>query len=386
MISASARPNTRPLKTPTSYGRCGCIAREARTTSRSPTAGGRGCTTLASGSRKSSTSSTFATCSPRPAGCKPGTGPRAARHLQRILFVPARPRRAPRRAVQQRLPHRRSGFRADPMGLEGPAATNAVGRAGAEKLVRGRQRVRGSHRLCPAACCATDRRPIAWRPLTAFLLAFPALFSIVNPIGGAFIFNEVTAEYSHADRVRVSRPHRRLCALHHARRALGRCVHPELFRHHARRAARRGRRRRGATGVGVAYRPGAREVRKQAQANARPPVLFDMAFFPLTMPFTTGPGTIAVAITLGSERPRTRGVCWLLHRQSAPRRSPMAATDLAALSLRRPDLQPNGCFRAAHDFAHERLPAAMHWCADHGDGIRRRRYVVPGECAAGSVS
>jgi multiple antibiotic resistance protein len=29
----------------------------------------------------------------------------------------------------------------------------------------------------------------------------------------------------------------------------------------------------------------------------------DLAFFPLTLPFTTGPGTIAVAITLGAERP-----------------------------------------------------------------------------------
>ena len=28
-----------------------------------------------------------------------------------------------------------------------------------------------------------------------------------------------------------------------------------------------------------------------------------MAFFPLTMPFTTGPGTIAVAVALGAERP-----------------------------------------------------------------------------------
>jgi multiple antibiotic resistance protein len=28
-----------------------------------------------------------------------------------------------------------------------------------------------------------------------------------------------------------------------------------------------------------------------------------MAFFPLTMPFTTGPGTISVAISLGAERP-----------------------------------------------------------------------------------
>ncbi|MFD0933970.1 MarC family protein, partial [Methylobacterium trifolii] len=31
--------------------------------------------------------------------------------------------------------------------------------------------------------------------------------------------------------------------------------------------------------------------------------LAEIAFFPLTLPFTTGPGTIAVAITLGSNRP-----------------------------------------------------------------------------------
>jgi multiple antibiotic resistance protein len=30
-----------------------------------------------------------------------------------------------------------------------------------------------------------------------------------------------------------------------------------------------------------------------------------LAFFPLTLPFTTGPGTIAVAITIGAERPAT---------------------------------------------------------------------------------
>ena len=29
----------------------------------------------------------------------------------------------------------------------------------------------------------------------------------------------------------------------------------------------------------------------------------DVAFFPLTMPFTAGPGTISVAIALGAERP-----------------------------------------------------------------------------------
>jgi len=32
-----------------------------------------------------------------------------------------------------------------------------------------------------------------------------------------------------------------------------------------------------------------------------------LAFFPLALPFTTGPGTIAVAITLGAERPDGAG-------------------------------------------------------------------------------
>ncbi len=35
----------------------------------------------------------------------------------------------------------------------------------------------------------------------SFLLAFSALFSIVNPIGSALIFSQVTAERSHAERV-----------------------------------------------------------------------------------------------------------------------------------------------------------------------------------------
>ena len=63
-------------------------------------------------------------------------------------------------------------------------------------------------------------------------------------------------------------------------------------------------------------RPEAREARKQAEASgsrdgasperrseAPPGTLSEIAFFPLTLPFTTGPGTIAVAITLGANRP-----------------------------------------------------------------------------------
>src|SRR5271156_1568972 len=39
----------------------------------------------------------------------------------------------------------------------------------------------------------------------AFLLAFPALFSIVNPFAGAIIFNQVTAFQLHAERVVLAR-------------------------------------------------------------------------------------------------------------------------------------------------------------------------------------
>src|ERR1700739_2848680 len=41
--------------------------------------------------------------------------------------------------------------------------------------------------------------------LAAFLLAVPALFSIVNPLGGAIIFHEVTALQDHARRIALAR-------------------------------------------------------------------------------------------------------------------------------------------------------------------------------------
>src|SRR5271154_5501762 len=38
----------------------------------------------------------------------------------------------------------------------------------------------------------------------AFLLAFPSLFSIINPIGGAFIFYGVTRDFSAADKEKAA--------------------------------------------------------------------------------------------------------------------------------------------------------------------------------------
>jgi multiple antibiotic resistance protein len=49
--------------------------------------------------------------------------------------------------------------------------------------------------------------------------------------------------------------------------------------------------------------PEQNEDRKQEQAAPAADASSDVAFFPLTMPFTTGPGTISVAIALSANQP-----------------------------------------------------------------------------------
>jgi len=136
----------------------------------------------------------------------------------------------------------------------------------------------------------------------SFLIAFPALFSIVNPPGGALIYHQVTADRGHAERVRLAwrvalyAAAVMLVALWAGASLIGffGVTLPAL---------------RIAGGLVVAARawellsaPQHQEDRKQAQA-APAAGAEDVAFFPLTMPFTAGPGTIAVAIALGANRP-----------------------------------------------------------------------------------
>ncbi|WP_342105522.1 MarC family protein [Methylobacterium sp. SI9] len=148
-----------------------------------------------------------------------------------------------------------------------------------------------------------------------FLLALSGLIAIVNPIGGAFIFAQVTSAYSHAERVLLSRR----IGVYAALVMLGAlwAGTPILNFFGVTLAALRiaG----GLVVMSSAWtqlnRPEAREARKQAEAlgssgrgaaapsEPAPAALSEIAFFPLTLPFTTGPGTIAVAITLGANRP-----------------------------------------------------------------------------------
>ena len=124
--------------------------------------------------------------------------------------------------------------------------------------------------------------------LAAFLLAFPALFSIVNPPGAAFIFNDVAADYSADDRMRLAN-RVALYSLIVMLVALWGGAYVLNFFGISLAALRV------AGGMVVALRawdllsaPERQEARKQEQAETSSGRVEDIAFFPLTLPFTTG--------------------------------------------------------------------------------------------------
>ncbi len=75
--------------------------------------------------------------------------------------------------------------------------------------------------------------------IDAFLLGFPALFSIVNPVSGAFIFRIRTAERTHGERVVLARK----VAVY-----AGWVLCPGVLRHYA-------------AGAALRWRPGSRPLR-----------------------------------------------------------------------------------------------------------------------------
>ena len=138
-----------------------------------------------------------------------------------------------------------------------------------------------------------------------FLQAFTALFSIVNPLSGAFIFFGATRELDPKMRAATAR----WIAIYSfiivaASLYIGAYVLgffgvslPVL---------------RVAGGIIVAAAGwrmlNAPDVTEQRRSETPEPKSIDvppsrLAFYPLTMPLTTGPGTISVAISLGAGRP-----------------------------------------------------------------------------------
>lgn len=141
--------------------------------------------------------------------------------------------------------------------------------------------------------------------LTSFLLVLTSLFSIVNPIGASLIFAQVNAARSHADRVVLAKR----VGLYSAQIMLVAfwAGTPILNFFGVSLAALRiaGGLVVAASAWTMLTAAEAREARKSAEAaTERGKENFsEIAFFPMTLPFTTGPGTIAVAVALGANRP-----------------------------------------------------------------------------------
>lgn len=136
----------------------------------------------------------------------------------------------------------------------------------------------------------------------SFLLAFSALFSIVNPLGGALIYSQVTATRSRAERSALAW---RVATYSGIVMLAAILIGAPLLGFFGITLSAL----RIAGGLVVAAHawellsvPETQETRKTAQA-APAGSMDDVAFFPLTLPFTTGPGTIAVAVALSANGP-----------------------------------------------------------------------------------
>jgi multiple antibiotic resistance protein len=141
--------------------------------------------------------------------------------------------------------------------------------------------------------------------VNAFLLAYAALFPIVNPIGGAPIFLALTQ--------RLPPPVRRRLALRIAINGFCLLVASLFVGSHVLEffgitlpVVRIGG---GLVVTAFAWKllnedsnPVDDKASEAGDREEADPVLD--AFYPLTMPLTVGPGSISVAITLGSQRPK----------------------------------------------------------------------------------
>lgn len=139
--------------------------------------------------------------------------------------------------------------------------------------------------------------------MSFFLLAFPALLSIVNPLGGAFVFLGATQHLPDDTRALLAR----WVAIHsfvilNVSLYVGAYVLeffgislPVL---------------RVAGGIVIAMAAwqmlnGPEEGgERKALGPVSPQDASRVAFFPLTMPITAGPGTISVAVAMGTSHPR----------------------------------------------------------------------------------
>ncbi len=140
------------------------------------------------------------------------------------------------------------------------------------------------------------------------LLALSALFAIVNPVVNAIIFGQMTADRTHSERLRLAR-RVGLYSLALLLFSLWASSYVLNFFGISLGALQV------AGGLIIAagawrllHAPEEREALKESQLHqdgrtAATENVNDIAFFPVSIPFTIGPGTISVCITLSANRP-----------------------------------------------------------------------------------
>jgi multiple antibiotic resistance protein len=146
------------------------------------------------------------------------------------------------------------------------------------------------------------------RLLSAWLFGYSALISIINPLGGALVFHSMTQWLTERQRAQLARAIALnsfavlVVALFFGSRVL------EFFG-----VSLQALRLAGGLAVAVSGWRMLNEDDEMSRPDGKAPTALDtarvdrMAFFPLTLPLTTGPGTIAASIALGAERRASGG-------------------------------------------------------------------------------
>lgn len=140
--------------------------------------------------------------------------------------------------------------------------------------------------------------------IQSFFLALSALISIVNPLGSALIFGQVTAGRTHAERSILARRIALYAAMIMLGALWGGAQLLAFFGVGLPALRIAGGLVVAASAWGLLNAPEQSDARRESHTATLDRGLDD-AFFPLTLPFTTGPGTISVAIALSSNGPST---------------------------------------------------------------------------------
>ncbi|HEY4163806.1 MAG TPA: MarC family protein [Dongiaceae bacterium] len=135
-----------------------------------------------------------------------------------------------------------------------------------------------------------------------YLLALSGLFSIVNPIGSALIFSQVVGNRSHLERQQLARKISFYSAIVMLGALWGGAYILRFFGISLSALRIAGGLVVAVNAWNLLQAPERHEEKKQRQALEAEGI-DEVAFFPLTIPFTAGPGTISVAIAIGSNLP-----------------------------------------------------------------------------------